>query len=208
MNKNSRYGNNEVLKYGAENNYALWKEYISNEAVKQFGLVGSVVETGENYLPQVVPLIPEFYEQEPVMPDKTDMSDDMVKKAQKKHDERIAAYHMRYEEHRNKVESRNVAAKIAIRKLEDCSIKEPLCYGLIANSLSLESMDACQRHKDFDDCRRNMDPAKLLRIIQATHAFKVSSNMDQVRAAGAIQAFHTIKQGGQESIVSCWSSLF
>ena len=159
-----------VLTHGKNTNFPAWKKAMRNEIGQQYGLLTSILDTGELQVPADID--PDDY---------GDLTADGD------------LYGMNMLRLRAAINNREKMISIL-------DSNAPKAYALMWKWISLDSQEAVLRHEDFDEDTDRNDPIALYASIKATHTAGGGDMDGDDQKAEARQAYHALRQGPMESI--------
>ena len=131
----------EVLRFetGDSSNLIIWTKKLSTYAIRTFGQLGQIFETGNYWVPDEI--------EEPA-PNAFEFERDPYGFARK--------IHLRLLEEREKL-------------IYEMRMKRPQLYAVIWGQLSFESQEQVRTDPDFDEANAEKDPLLLYQIVRRTH---------------------------------------
>ena len=163
-----------ILKFGPKSNLPVFKRILQVKAGKQFGKLARFIETRTYYAPNA-----------PTNPKK---------------DRTFAA--LPQEDQEDLVVDYTEARKAYNKEIIAMRLERPKLYNMIYEALSVESRDKVQQNAGWAQISAEMDPLELWKIIEDTHLIGGDTPIGPIAGYRATEAFRSLRQGQQESIVS------
>ena len=159
-----------VLSHGKNTNFPAWKKAMRNEIGQQYGLLTSILDSGELQDPAAIDL-----------DDFGDLTPDGD------------LHGMNMMRLRAAINNREKTISIL-------DANAPKAYALMWKYLGTDSQEAVLRHVDFNEEENRNDPLALYLSIKATHTAGGADMDEDDQKAEARQAYQAMRQGPTESI--------